>query len=261
MTTEQALLADILAKPDDDLPRLVYADWLDERDGAGDRERAEFIRVQVELAKWPENHIAHIFGDDRDTADDLRFARLICNQQQLFFDKSRADWFGGVRATILRDVHDSQEPSAHVRRGFISEVRCTLADWCGGECWCTADPRNFTTWADRNCPDCTGTGRTPGIGPAVVRSHPVERVVLTDKRAIQGRTDQWALQFVDRPERHWELPRDWYTSGTQHLFATEGEAAAAVSRLAILWAKAESFNQLAFNPHPQAAHIPASSVS
>ena len=43
-----AFLAAIADRPDDDLPRLVYADWLDEN---GDPVRAEFIRVQIELAK------------------------------------------------------------------------------------------------------------------------------------------------------------------------------------------------------------------
>jgi uncharacterized protein (TIGR02996 family) len=43
-----SLLAAVLADPDADLPRLVYADWLDER---GDAARAEFIRVQIELAR------------------------------------------------------------------------------------------------------------------------------------------------------------------------------------------------------------------
>ncbi|HVK11360.1 MAG TPA: TIGR02996 domain-containing protein [Gemmataceae bacterium] len=41
-------LAAIRAAPADDAPRLVYADWLDER---GQPERAEFIRVQCELAR------------------------------------------------------------------------------------------------------------------------------------------------------------------------------------------------------------------
>ena len=48
MTTEDALLAAIAATPDDDLPRLVYADWLDEN---GRPIRAEFIRLQIEIAK------------------------------------------------------------------------------------------------------------------------------------------------------------------------------------------------------------------
>jgi uncharacterized protein (TIGR02996 family) len=45
-----AFLRAIAEHPDDDLPRLVYADWLDEH---GDPARAEFIRVQCELARAP----------------------------------------------------------------------------------------------------------------------------------------------------------------------------------------------------------------
>lgn len=42
---ELALLAAIRAEPQDNTPRLVYADWLDEHDQPA---RAEFIRIQVE---------------------------------------------------------------------------------------------------------------------------------------------------------------------------------------------------------------------
>ena len=45
---EAAFLKAVCAAPDDDLPRLVYADWLDEHDRPL---RAEFIRTQIELAK------------------------------------------------------------------------------------------------------------------------------------------------------------------------------------------------------------------
>jgi uncharacterized protein (TIGR02996 family) len=53
MSDEKALLAAIYANPLDDAPRLVYADWLDERGGAANSARAEFIRVQCELALLP----------------------------------------------------------------------------------------------------------------------------------------------------------------------------------------------------------------
>ena len=46
MTREEAFLADILEHPDEDGPRLVYADWLEDQ---GDADRAEFIRAQLEL--------------------------------------------------------------------------------------------------------------------------------------------------------------------------------------------------------------------
>jgi uncharacterized protein (TIGR02996 family) len=44
---ERALMAAIIAHPDEDTPRLIYADWLDED---GRPERAEYIRLSVALA-------------------------------------------------------------------------------------------------------------------------------------------------------------------------------------------------------------------
>jgi uncharacterized protein (TIGR02996 family) len=52
MKEQDALLAAVLDAPDDDAPRLVYADWLEEH---GQPERAEFIRAQVERARLPED--------------------------------------------------------------------------------------------------------------------------------------------------------------------------------------------------------------
>jgi uncharacterized protein (TIGR02996 family) len=53
MTDADDFLAAIIDRPDDDLPRLVFADFLEE---SGDGERAEFIRVQCELARLPAGH-------------------------------------------------------------------------------------------------------------------------------------------------------------------------------------------------------------
>lgn len=51
ISDEAAFLRTIIASPDDDTPRLVYADWLDEN---GHEDCAEFIRLQIELAKTPQ---------------------------------------------------------------------------------------------------------------------------------------------------------------------------------------------------------------
>jgi uncharacterized protein (TIGR02996 family) len=50
VSEQAALLSAICADPEDDTPRLAYADWLQEN---GDEDRAEFIRVQIELARFP----------------------------------------------------------------------------------------------------------------------------------------------------------------------------------------------------------------
>lgn len=51
MDSHTPFLAAIRAAPDDDAPRLVYADWLTEN---GEEERGELIRVQCRLAELPE---------------------------------------------------------------------------------------------------------------------------------------------------------------------------------------------------------------
>jgi uncharacterized protein (TIGR02996 family) len=48
MNDREILLRAICAAPDDDAPRLAYADWLEEN---GDSRQAEFIRVQIALAR------------------------------------------------------------------------------------------------------------------------------------------------------------------------------------------------------------------
>jgi uncharacterized protein (TIGR02996 family) len=53
MTDRDALYRAILAHPDDDTPRLVYADWLQENDRS---EEAEFIRIGCQLEALPPEH-------------------------------------------------------------------------------------------------------------------------------------------------------------------------------------------------------------
>jgi uncharacterized protein (TIGR02996 family) len=63
MSTEAALLRAIRDCPDDDTPRLVYADLVEED---GDAARGEFIRVQVALARTPETDPARNALEDRE---------------------------------------------------------------------------------------------------------------------------------------------------------------------------------------------------
>jgi uncharacterized protein (TIGR02996 family) len=71
----------ILANPDDDAPRLVYADYLDERGDDSDRARAEFIRVSCEV--------------ERVAPEDARRAALERRQDELL-DRHEADWRRGL---------------------------------------------------------------------------------------------------------------------------------------------------------------------
>ena len=54
MTDAPAFFRAIEAEPDDDTPRLVFADWLEERATSdADRARAEFVRLQCEASRAP----------------------------------------------------------------------------------------------------------------------------------------------------------------------------------------------------------------
>jgi uncharacterized protein (TIGR02996 family) len=100
-----AFEAAILAEPDEDTPRLIYADWLEEN---GEPGRAEFIRVQCELARLPASDPRR--GALEDRQDDLLAAHEI-------------DWLG--------------PPSPHLekwsfQRGFVDHVTLIGTDNLAG---------------------------------------------------------------------------------------------------------------------------------
>src|SRR5262245_45372587 len=55
MVEDEALLRAIVEDPDDDLPRLAYADWLEERGDEAQLARADFIRTQVALSRMADD--------------------------------------------------------------------------------------------------------------------------------------------------------------------------------------------------------------
>jgi uncharacterized protein (TIGR02996 family) len=97
MSDGNALLRAILDNPDDDAPRLIYADWLEEH---GDPDRATFIRAQIELACLPPDH------PDRD--------RLVQTERTLW-KANRAAWTAWVPGWVK---------SHEFRRGFLEMIRC-----------------------------------------------------------------------------------------------------------------------------------------
>ena len=51
MSDESAFLAQILSNPADDAPRLVYADWLEERGDPVSLAKGRFLRLECEIAR------------------------------------------------------------------------------------------------------------------------------------------------------------------------------------------------------------------
>lgn len=89
MTAEEDFSRAILATPRDDALRLVFADWLDERGGRGDAERAEFIRLGV--ARPELKHFEPERVPDPEASDpvEARMAALCYDNWQLWADQFR----------------------------------------------------------------------------------------------------------------------------------------------------------------------------
>jgi uncharacterized protein (TIGR02996 family) len=249
VTDLDALLAAVLDRPDDDTPRLVYADAIEEQAGAvacemchggrwcpncsgegcspygvaangdclvdrcrhcanarevpnGFAERAEFVRVQVELARMPDPECLHCWPGNGCRYHELRRREMVLwGVLNTTFD------IGPPLPRSLRSEPrlESRLPSDHragsesdiciVSRGFIDAVTCDLRTWCGGECERCDGLGRITTGlapdgiiisSSVTCSACHGTGRVIGIGPAVVRAHPVRRVV-TDREPYESK--------------------------------------------------------------------------
>mgnify|MGYP001269080457 CR=1 FL=1 len=98
-THHEGFLRAICENPDDDTPRLVYADWLEEQGQAG---RAEFIRAQIQMT--------------RVSSGSRRYAVLRRRALQLLAERGEA-WRGELPKWARR--------RCEFRRGFVAHVGCT----------------------------------------------------------------------------------------------------------------------------------------
>jgi uncharacterized protein (TIGR02996 family) len=185
MSDNTAFLRAVLEHPDDDGPRLVYADWLDEQ---GQADRAEFIRVQCELAAdWS---CCRCTRHQR-----CGFCRLQRREWELWGDGRMSQWFPTVRMaqtiglSVWESAVDNRLPIALICRGFIDSLICTAEALLGGPCRGCIEPGESDD-GDSRCRLCHGTGRTvgcadallwrPGQGrPCPATAQPVRRLVLT----------------------------------------------------------------------------------
>jgi uncharacterized protein (TIGR02996 family) len=103
MDPHEAFLQAIVANPDDDMPRLVYADWLEER---GDP-RGEFIRLQWTVAQLPA-------GPER---------RELEARARYLLGRHEREWLGPIRAMGIRG-----EATELFRGGLVESVTISTPD-------------------------------------------------------------------------------------------------------------------------------------
>jgi uncharacterized protein (TIGR02996 family) len=105
MSDESALLAAIRAAPADDAPRLVYADWLDEH---GQPERAEFIRVQIALARTDDSALRRREAELLAAYHDTFAGPLAAPHLRFRFERGFAVAFG--HTGVFAPVHPGSHP-------------------------------------------------------------------------------------------------------------------------------------------------------
>ena len=110
MSDEPALLTAIAANPDEDTPRLMYADWLDEHAQAV---RAEFIRVQIAISQ--KEHLPRAALN--------RHVDLFKRNQELI-DRHRAELLGPL-AMLPRAAR------IEFRRGFLARIELHVEPFLG----------------------------------------------------------------------------------------------------------------------------------
>jgi len=128
MSDHDALLAAIRQAPDDDAPRLVYADWLDEH---GESDRAEFVRLQIEIDPYrrPDSDLDRWrravidLHTDRPVPADFppelhRYAELARRERDLLKVR-RWDWLAPLAAV---DDDYNSHLAVTFRRGFAEHV-------------------------------------------------------------------------------------------------------------------------------------------
>ncbi len=119
---DQAFLAAILDAPDDDAPRLIYADWLDEQ---GQCERAEFIRVQCEYDQHCDPHERAPKWE----ALRRRAEELLGMPVGVDAGVEGLRWSNAVRWSFSGDPGWFFFFSPQFRRGFVHAITCTAEEW------------------------------------------------------------------------------------------------------------------------------------
>src|SRR5262245_9968427 len=110
MSDEQLLFRAVCEHPEEDTPRLVFADWLDEQGGEANADRAAYIRPAIEL----ENH-----GGEHRAREDATTAKLR-KREQVLLKKYRRRWEAPLvgKGGVLYGEH----LFTNFDRGFISRT-------------------------------------------------------------------------------------------------------------------------------------------
>lgn len=237
MTDGDNLLRNILKNPEDDIVRLVYADWLDENDQP---EYAEFIRTQIELNKgcdwqtlnglgyhWcprclyspdPRSTWQKTYGPDN-MVNTCRECSVTRKRNNDLWNAHSGEWFGdkspaplpgelgwavnaGEDGAYIRAVFSGGKGRYVIRRGFVDEVRLSLLSMFGGYCRSCDGVGDDAGRAEQytECTWCKGTGDLAGVAKELFARQPISKVTLIDR--VPHRP-QWLVPGLPESSEEW----------------------------------------------------------
>lgn len=188
MTAEETFTAGILADPDDDTARLVFADWLEEH--GQQPERAEFIRLQIALSRdEPEWERVRLKSEPHIELQ-ARVALAKRRERELLERPQSNGWFNWSAWSYSMNNWLACLPGENFRehmrfeRGFVSWIAITSRRWVEG------------------CRDILG-------------SQPVRRVHLTDSEGARAAwfNREWAKEgivFTQESRSQMRFSRDFH---------------------------------------------------
>lgn len=186
-----AFIAGIREMTEDDIPRLALSDWLEER---GEVERAEFIRLQVELTRIDRTVDASdwgILGQEPPQAQ-LDWRAMKKREGELA-DRDLSEWFG-FDSLLMHGTKDGDLDSFGVRRGFLETLRIRGRDWIRhADAILRLNPVREVTWLCSHDAPLIAPGMTTSfpIWPGVKFTFEWEGYSVLDlaRRMMQSNTD------------------------------------------------------------------------
>lgn len=179
----KGIYQEILGNPDDDVPRLIAADWLEDN---GHPQRAEFIRVQIQLHNLDKNLM-------------VQWQNLIDRQNKLWVESDRGNSWKLIDSVVgefspvgWNHCLSLSDPTtlgnrAVYRRGFIDQVHATFDD----------------------LDECLSK---------IVKRHPITRVSVSNKEADHEENNRfhWYLAAGDYDDPD-AIPTDVFDAMTDYL--------------------------------------------
>lgn len=246
MTEQEPLTAAVVASPDDDLPRLVLADWLEEN---GEAERAEFIRLQCRLWQVGVRKDYKPCGEITQDGFDIDAAR---RRERELLGENEHEWLAGSPLwTSGWQANSTWVPDYEWewQRGFVEKVCGPWGKWYGVCVRCLEPSSPYR----EHCPDCGNVRTHAPHGPILVKDWPTITELVTGKSPRREASPfySWSGSELARDWVHgWVLPADVFrllppaahsyqlsSHAMASFYRSEDEARRAASFAFLRWAK------------------------